>query len=366
MVVETIHHKIANSVEYIHSVHQQAREELNLRPIDVISTRSCSGEEFIERYLRPGIPCIFDDFGSDWTAYKKWTREYFVDEMGDIPVYFHHQSENGGDIEWRDEDTQIQLSEFIARLDQGEKIKHFGLAHPLYDFVTSRPELMQDISFETFKEYLPEGRFLGLDRLDSSFWPLIPPYPPQMYIAGSNNRSPGHYDPDTSHTFHWLVWGKKQVTLFPYDSKLARKMWSLSAEDLSKPLDPEKIKHFPEFNSLQGWSAVLYPGQTIFLPSRIWHFFKYIETSMSFVVRGRSFTSLESYYDFATDVQRPTKMIPFYAELWRRVEPCERSFFGNALASSEFFVMKLTEALLKTLGLYVSAKRYIRSMLTRG
>lgn len=341
-------------------MNQQERDDLNLFPVDVISTRTCSGTEFIERYLRPGIPCIFDDFGSEWPAYKKWTRKYFEEDMGQTPVYFHHQNPNDCGLDWRHWITQTPLSDLITRIDEGENIKHFGISHPLYDFVATHPELMQDVSFKTFEEYLPGGRFLGLDCLDSRFWPWIPPYPPMMYIAGTGNRSPGHYDPDTSHTFHWVVWGKKQVTLFPYDPKLVGKMWSLSGEDMSKPLDLEKFKTFPELRNIKGWSTFINPGQTIFMPSRMWHFYNYVETSMSFVVRGRSFTSLESYYDFASDVQRPTKTIPLYARMWRSVEPGKRGFIGNAMANSEQLTLKLTEAFLKMLGLYILAKRYLR------
>ena len=337
----------------------------DLQPVDVITVRSGGTEEFVANYLLPGVPCIIDDLVSDWPARAKWNRQYFLEVMGRTMVCFHHQVDDGIGLDWKQGIDQASLSEFISRIEQGEKIKHFGMAHPLYDFVSTHPDLVRDVRLQSIQRILPGGRFLGLSRLDSSFWPWIPPYPPQLYIASAGNASPGHYDPDFSHTFHWCVWGRKSVTLFPYCEEDRDRMWKLRAVDMSKPVDPRLIRDFAESRKLKGWSTMIDPGQTLFIPSRMWHFFRYEQTSMSYVVRARSFTTLESYLGFASGLQSPLKTIPFYAKLWRRIEPRDRGVRGNVLATAEWPTVKCTAATLRLLHWYVSCKRGLRNRLKR-
>ena len=80
---------------------------------------------------------------------------------------------------------------------------------------------------------------------------------------------------------------------------------------------------------------------------------------MSFVVRARSFDSLDGYCRYAAGVQSPLKMIPFHARMWRMVEPRERTFMGNLLAEFEGPVLACTKALLKLVRSLNGARRRI-------
>lgn len=322
--------------------------------------KSCTKDDFAERYLLPGVPCIIEDLVSDWPAYHKWSKEFFKEDLGRTPIYYHQLNDRDSDLNWRRWITQTHLSDFITRIERGERIKHFGVAHPIYDFVTTHPTLMRDVRLQTLENLLPDSRFCGLRRLDSRFWPWVPPYPPHMFIAGTGTESPGHFDPDMSHTFHWCVWGCKSVKLFPYNPQLRKYMWQLSKVDLSKPFDPVQFSKFPELRRLKGWSTLVKSGQTLFVPSKMWHFFKNEEVSMSFVVRARSFDSLESYCDFAADVQSPPNLIPNYARMWRMVDSRQRTVLGNLMAMFERPVIVGTRAVLKMLRLYLAGQHCIR------
>jgi len=126
---------------------------------------------------------------------------------------FHHETE--GRTEFARPPTQTTLSDFLERIENGEPIRFFSPAHPLYDFVASNPIFTDDVRFEIFTNLLPGGSFIGLDRLDSRFWPWLPPFPPQLYVDNADSLSPGHYDEDLSHTFHCCFWGNKSVNQGP-------------------------------------------------------------------------------------------------------------------------------------------------------
>ena len=335
-------------------------EDITYLPVDVISLKSCTRDDFVETYLLAGVPCIVEDLVSDWPAYHKWSKEYFNTILGQTPIYYHQLNDEDPYLNWGRGIRRTHLSDFITRIDRGERIQHFGLAHPLYDFVSIHPDLVRDARPQTIERFLPGSRFFGLGRSDSRFWPWVPPYPPQMYIAGTGSLSAGHYDPDLSHTFHWCIWGKKSVKLFRYDPQRDSCMSQLSRIDISKPLNPAYYSKFPDLRGLKGWSTFVMPGQTLVIPSRMWHFFKYEEVSMSYVVRGRSFDSLESYCDFAKGVQSPTKTIRFYAPLWRMVDFRQRTFLGNLMAIFESPTILFTRLVLKIISLCVCAQRCMR------
>lgn len=297
---------------------------------------------------------------AEWPAYHKWNKNYFMEDMGQTPIFFHHQDKYGAELNLSSETTQTHMSDFITRIESGEPIQHFGVSHPLYDFVSTHPILIQDVRPQTLESILPDGRFLGLGRLDSRFWPWVPPYPTQMFIAGAGTRSFGHYDPDSSHTFHWCIWGSKSVKLFPYDTRLVESMWKLKNADLSKTVDPDLLSSLPALKGLKGWSTLLHPGQTLFIPSKVWHFFGYEKTSMSYVIRARSFDSLESYCDFAADVQSPPLVIPYQARMWRKVSFSKRGIQGNLLALFEKPVIFGTSIILTLLRVYLASKRVLR------
>ena len=332
-------------------------EDIHYLPVDIISASSMSKDEFAERYVGPSIPCIIEDLVNDWPAYTKWTKSYFTGELGQTPMHYHDIPDASYKSDWEEGIPKTTLGDFIDRIDRGEQIKHFAIAHPYYDFVTTHPTLMSDVCLESFKALLPVSRFYGLDRLDSRFWPWVPPYPPEMFIAGPGSLSPGHYDPDHSHTFHWCVWGHKSVKMFPYVPETSKQLWAVSHLDFSKPFDAGQLEEFPALKGLKGWSVSLMPGQILFLPSRTWHFFKYEETSMSFVARYRSFDSLSLYCDFAEDVQSPVNTIPFYAGLWRKIDHRERTFLGNLLARHERFARRCTQLVLKLLWWFTLGRR---------
>ena len=306
--------------------------QLTFDPVDVIRLNDCTPEQFFERYVKPGRPCIIEDFADDWPAHGKWSPQYFKEAFGDTIVRFHHLQPGSPHIAM-DKTDQTTMADFITRLEQGDRIKHFSFSHAALDFIATHPTMIDDVRPETVRNLMPDTTWWGLHPLDHRFWPWVPPYPPQFFIAGHDTLTLGHYDYDASHTFHWCVSGRKSVKLFPYMKQMLPAYEALKYLDLTDPLPPEVFRKHPELRTLRGWSATLQSGQTLFMPCHMWHFFKNHELSMSFLLRSRSFDTLEGYCAFANDEQGPVESLPGHIQIWRLVSFGQRDWLGKLMTT---------------------------------
>ena len=93
--------------------------------------------------------------------------------------------------------------------------------------------------------------------------------------------------------------------MFAYDESTKEAMKAVCKHNLFETLDDATIAENPILDELEGWSVTLEPGELLFIPSRMWHFFRYEETAMSFVARCRSFNDWARYRDFVEDEQFP-------------------------------------------------------------
>jgi len=320
---------------------------MKLQPIPIISYSAYDKDRFVVDFINANVPCLIEGLVTKWPAYKKWDKKYFKETLGNLDIAFHDFSQKKKGI--INHIAEGKLSDFIARLEKGDNIRHFGLSHPFYDFVRTTDELNNALNITDIEKLVPKNRFLGLSAMNYAAWPWCPPYSPQMYIAGANISTLLHYDQDHSHNFHWCVWGCKKVTLFAYDEQYNNALRNLQNIDFSQPLDEKIYKKLPILHNLQGWNATLQPHQILFLPSKMWHHFKNEEVSLSYAVRARSFNTLEKYCEFLQDDQTPTVMIPYLASLWRRVDWRQRSLIGHILVWFKKPVIIITRLLAKLL-----------------
>ena len=114
---------------------------------------------------------------------------------------------------------------------------------------------------------------------------------PYMFFgcAGSNVRL--HYDIDLSNVFITQFKGTKRVTLF--DQSQTKYLYKLpftthSAADLSN-IDYEK---YPALKYAHGYRCDLHHGDTLFMPSGIWHYMDYVDGSFSLSLRTLNPSSL--------------------------------------------------------------------------
>jgi len=234
---------------------------MQLREVDVVE--DISPEEFYQRYVKTRIPVKLLHYTKEWAASSKWTYPYLKEVAG------HHQVKLHG--AWQDnEPTKIEMpavkeTAFGEYLDMLERNEPSDLRIFLFNLFKLEPSLLNDFNFPPVMEgYLED-------------------YPYMFFgAAGSDVRL--HYDIDLSNVFISQFGGTKRITLFDQDqTKYLYKLpfTTHSAVDLNK-IDYDK---YPALKLATGWQTDLLPGETLFMPSGIWHYIQYLDGSFSLSLR---------------------------------------------------------------------------------
>lgn len=220
-------------------------------------------EDFYQRYVKPGRPVKLLDYAKKWPAITKWTYNYLREVAGHHKVKLHGA--------WKDnEPTKIEMPSvkevsFAEYLDMLENNVRSDLRIFLFNLFKLEPQLLNDFQFTPIMDgYLRDF--------------------PYMFFgcAGSDVRP--HYDIDLSNVFITQFGGTKRITLF--DQSETKYLYKLpftthSAADLSS-VDYEK---YPALKYAQGYQTDLKPGETLFMPSGIWHYIQYLDGSFSLSLR---------------------------------------------------------------------------------
>ncbi len=237
---------------------------LHLKPVDVVE--DISKEDFYQNYVKPRVPVILKNYASSWEATSKWTPEYFTEKAG------HHKVKLYG--KWLDNSpTLIEMP----------PVKEVPFAEYLELLASSKPSDLRIFIFNLFK--------LEPDLLkDFSFTPIMDGYlkdHPYLFFgcAGSDVRL--HYDIDLSNVFITQFQGTKRFILFDQDqTKYLYKFpfTTHSAVDMSN-ID---YNQFPALKLASGYQCDLHHGETLFMPSGIWHYIQYLNGSFSLSLRTLS------------------------------------------------------------------------------
>lgn len=223
-----------------------------------------SNEEFREEYLKKGKPVVFTDLTKDWPAVQKWSAAFFKENYGHllVPVYSSNYSKPGKG--YMSHDKQMNFKEFLEITEKGNT----DLRLFLYDIFSPAPELRNDIRFngplaKTFKRF------------------------PFCFFGGEGAEVTLHYDIDCANVFLSQFVGNKRVILFaPSESK---KIYHhpFTVKSLIDPVHPDYEK-FPALKHVEGYETILKHGETIFMPSRYWHYMEYLDFSFGLALRSQN------------------------------------------------------------------------------
>ena len=241
---------------------------MELHPVDVVE--DITPEDFHNLYVKTAKPVLLKNYAKNWPALSKWTYDFLKEKAGEHKVKLHGK--------WQDnEPTKIEMPPvkevpFSEYLDMLENDVESDLRIFLFNLFKLVPELVNDFDFPP----IMEG------------W--LKDYPYMFFgCAGSNVRL--HYDIDLSNVFITQFKGTKRVTLF--DQSQTKYLYKLpftthSAADLSD-VDYEK---YPALKYAHGYRCDLHHGDTLFMPSGIWHYMDYVDGSFSLSLRTLNPSSL--------------------------------------------------------------------------
>ncbi|MXV49374.1 cupin-like domain-containing protein [Pedobacter sp. HMF7647] len=234
-----------------------------LKPIDVVD--DITKEDFVKNYLEPRKPLVIRNMAKKWPGFEKWTFEYLKEVVGDKTVPLYDSSKADPSKPLNSSAAEMKFADYIDLIRR----EPTDLRIFFFDPIKSAPELVND--FIAPKDLM--GGFL--DKF------------PGMFFGGEGSETFLHYDIDLPHIFHTHFHGRKHVILFDY--KWKERLYCLPFATYA--LEDYKVEHpdfkkFPALDGIEGMEIILEHGDTLFMPTGMWHWMKYLDGSFSISLRA--------------------------------------------------------------------------------
>jgi len=234
-----------------------------LKPVDTVEF--ISREDFKKNYLDKRKPLIIKGLTNDWPAKEKWSTDYFKEIAGDIEVKLVDNSKADPSKVINASITSMKFGEYLDLI----KREPTDLRIFFFNLFKHKPDLLHDIK-------IPKDLMGGF--IESM---------PAMFFGGSKAITFLHYDIDLPHLFHTHFGGRKHIILFDYKWKkrlycIPNTTYALEDYNVADP-DFEK---FPALKGVEGYEVFLEHGDTLFMPTGMWHWMRYIDGSFSLTLRA--------------------------------------------------------------------------------
>lgn len=247
---------------------------MRLKPVQKIKT--INSETFINNHMKPRIPIIIEDFiDPESPAFKKWNYEYFKEIAGDHRVNIYGSELDSLDRVASDPIAQSTFSEYLD-LIQSAPTEHRLF---LFNLLKIKPELKNDIIYND----VTNGKILK--------------WLPFMFFGGESSVTRNHIDIDMSHVFITQFQGIKRIWLFPWEQSDIMYKLPYNFHSLAQIRNPDYRK-YPALLYLNGYEAVIHPGETLYIPSGWWHYIQYDTEGYSISVRALPSSPLEKWRGF--------------------------------------------------------------------
>lgn len=239
-------------------------------------SENVAAEEFLQDFMKPCKPIILKDFVDPKSpAFEKWNYEYFKEIAGEKKVNVY-----GSEIESIDRVASKPIGETTFS-DYLDLISSKATEHRLFLFnlLSIKPEMKNDIQYKD----VTKGKILK--------------WLPFMFFGGKGSITRNHIDIDMSHVFITQFQGIKRIWLFPWEqSDLMYKLpYNFHSLINLQEADYEK---FPALKYLNGYEAVINPGETLYIPSGWWHYIQYETEGYSVSIRALPSSWLEKWRGF--------------------------------------------------------------------
>ncbi len=236
--------------------------ELNLQSVERV--KFLDKKDFLEKYVRPQIPVVVENWVDDWPAVKKWNFNYMKEMVGDkvVPLYDDRPVDHKDGF--NEPHAKMKMSEYIDLL-QSEPTRYRIF---LYNVLKEVPELQADFDF-------PD---VGL-RLMKSL--------PMLFFGGEDSFTFMHYDIDLANILHFHFQGEKECILYaPSETKHLYKVPHALISHESIDFWHPDLEQWPALKQARGYRARLNHGEVLYMPEGYWHYMRYITPGFSMSMRA--------------------------------------------------------------------------------
>lgn len=234
---------------------------MELIPVDKMD--DISRQDFREQYLKPCRPVVIRNLTKDWKAKTTWNYEYFKRVAGDKQVPVYNNSLPSPDSAVNAPDDYMRFGDYL-------------------DLIASQPTDLRIFLFNIF-DHVPAllHDFNYFDELCGGF---LKKYP-MMFFGGAGSKVRLHFDMDLSHVFITQFKGRKRVILFDQSYSEALYRMPFMVQSYIDPEEPD-VEKFPALRNIKGYETILEDGETLFMPSGIWHYMSYLEGGYALSLRS--------------------------------------------------------------------------------
>ncbi len=239
---------------------------LRQEPTTIRELKQLNPDDFFEDYYFENRPVVIRGYADNWAARHKWTPAFIKAQYGDVSVNITDDrlSNPNYDMQHVRHSRTCTLGAFVDRVvanDSGNNAymvaNNRAIEHP--DFAP----IIGDIDYDP--EMFDASRWKGC----SAFW-----------LGPAGTITPTHHD--TCNILFVQLYGRKRFRLFsPLESDML-----VNARSMYSDIDPEELNtdKYPNLKSVREKTALLEPGDAIFLPIGWWHHVRSLDVSISFAM----------------------------------------------------------------------------------
>lgn len=222
---------------------------MKLRPVEQVA--GISKAAFKKKYIDTRTPVILKDFLDQCVARQQWNYDYFREKAGNLTVAVHGSEDAHLDKVNSLAERKMTFADYLDLIQSGPTESRLFL----FNLLVERPELKKELKVRKLADNL------------LAFLPL-------MFFGGAGSSTRYHYDIDLSHVFLTQFQGTKKVWLFPGEQSSLLYRLPFNYHGIADLRQPDYQK-FPALQYLNGWTATLHHGDTLFMPSGYWHYIMY-------------------------------------------------------------------------------------------
>lgn len=235
---------------------------MKLKPVNSIS--GVAPKDFIKDYLNKGMPVVIKDFVSkDSACWTKWNYDYFKQIAGNEQIDVYGKEEEGQTYAASPPVGRMSFGEYLDLITkQPTELRLF-----LFNLLKIRPELKKDVIFND----VTGGKVLQ--------------WLPYMFFGGEGSSTRNHFDIDMSHVFITQFQGYKRIWVFPNEQSDLMYKLPYNFHSITN-LKTSNYDEYPALKLLDGYEAVIGPGETLYMPAGWWHYIQYDTEGYSISVRA--------------------------------------------------------------------------------
>lgn len=222
--------------------------------------RDISGEEFFDRFYLRNQPVVLRGIAAD-SGLLDWDLPALRERFGTVQVQTGRRTEPIWDVFLRGKTSTMPLADYVDLvLEAGETNEFYLTANENFLAHDEDRQVLADVAFgDALLD--PERRYQG-----TSLW-----------LGPAGTISPLHRD--RVNVLNVQTVGSKRITLIDACQlpRVYNEQSYFSMVDVERP----DINRFPDFSAVTVRSAVLRPGDAVFIPIHWWHHLRALQVSVS-------------------------------------------------------------------------------------